>query len=57
VTDKQRSSRLIFNATLWAAASWLFFCVAHSLRIDSDMRLVRVLKNSQLTSGERPAIS
>ena len=28
VTDEQRSSRAIFNATLRAAASWLFFCVA-----------------------------
>ena len=25
VTDEQRSSRPIFNATLWAAAGWLFF--------------------------------
>ncbi len=30
VTDEQRSSRLIFNATLWAAAGWLFFRVARS---------------------------
>jgi hypothetical protein len=30
VTDEQRSSRPIFNATAWAAASWLFFCVARS---------------------------
>src|SRR6266403_3247836 len=30
VTDEQRSSRPIFNATLRAAASWLFFRVAHS---------------------------
>ena len=28
VTDKQRSRRPIFNATLRAAASWLFFRVA-----------------------------
>jgi hypothetical protein len=28
VTDEQRSSRPIFNATLRAAASWLFFRVA-----------------------------
>src|ERR1700751_3496178 len=33
VTDEQRSRRPIFIATLWAAASWLFFCVARSLRI------------------------
>jgi hypothetical protein len=36
VTDEQRSRRPIFNAILRAVASWLFFRVAHSLRIDSD---------------------
>ena len=30
VTDEQRSRRPIFNATLWAAAGWLFFGVARS---------------------------
>ena len=30
VTDEQRSSRPIFNATLRVAASWLFFRVARS---------------------------
>jgi len=30
VTDDQRSSRPIFNSTLWAAAGWLFFRVARS---------------------------
>src|SRR6201987_4793677 len=35
VTDEQRSRRPIFIATLWAVASWLFFRVARSLRIDS----------------------
>jgi hypothetical protein len=30
VTDEQRSSRPIFNATPWAGAGWLFFCVARS---------------------------
>jgi hypothetical protein len=34
-TDEQRSRRPIFIATLWAVASWLFFRVARSLRIDS----------------------
>jgi len=33
VTDDQRSSRPIFNATLWAAAGWLFFRVARSTAI------------------------
>ena len=48
VTDEQRRRRPIFIATLRAVASWLFFCVAHFLRIDSDMLVVRALKNSQL---------
>ncbi|MGA8477371.1 MAG: hypothetical protein WB696_05380, partial [Chthoniobacterales bacterium] len=34
VTDEQRRRRPIFNATLRAAAGWLFFRVARSLRID-----------------------
>src|ERR1700676_1702615 len=33
VTDEQRGRRPIFNATLRAAASWLFFCVARSTRM------------------------
>ena len=33
VTDEQRSRRPIFNATLRAGASWLFFCVARSTRM------------------------
>jgi hypothetical protein len=37
VTDEQRSRRPIFKATLWAAASWLFFRVARSARINPDM--------------------
>ena len=57
VTDEQRSRRPVFNATLRAAASWLFFRVARSLRIDLDMLVARALKNSQLTRGERHAIS
>ena len=55
VTDEQRSRRPIFIATLWAAASWLFFRVARSLRTDSDMLVARALKNSQLTCGHMPA--
>jgi hypothetical protein len=43
-------------ATLWAAASWLFFRVTRSLRIDSDMLVARALKNSQLTCGETQGI-
>jgi hypothetical protein len=57
VTDEQRSRRPIFIAILRAAASWPFFRVARSLRIDSDMLVARALKNSQLTCGERDAIS
>jgi hypothetical protein len=56
VTDEQRGRRPIFIATLRAVASWLFFCVARSLRIDSDMLVARALKNSQLTGGESHAI-
>jgi hypothetical protein len=41
----------------WAAARWLFFGVARSLRIDSDMIVARTLKNSQPTCAERRAIS
>jgi hypothetical protein len=48
VTDEQRSRRPIFIATLRAVASWLFFRVARSLRINSDMLVARALKNSQL---------
>jgi hypothetical protein len=56
-------SRPIFIATLRAAASSLFFCVARSLRINLHMLVVTAgpartaLKNSQLTCGERHAIS
>jgi hypothetical protein len=55
VTDEQRSRR--------AAASWPFFRLARSLRINSGMLVVAAspartaLKNSQLTCGERRAIS
>ena len=55
VTDEQRSCRPIFIATLWATASWLFFRVARSSRIDLDMLVTRALKNNQLTCGERHA--
>src|SRR5258707_9804784 len=39
VTDEQRSRRPVFNATLRAAASWLFFRVARSTRMNPDMAL------------------
>ena len=55
VTDEQHSRRPIFIATLPAAASWLFFRVARSSRIELDMIVARALKNSQLTCGERYA--
>jgi hypothetical protein len=48
VTDEQRSRRPIFNATQRAAAGWLFFRVARSLRINLDMLVARAFKNSQL---------
>ena len=37
VTDEQRSRRPIFDATLRAAAGWLFFRVARSTRMNPDM--------------------
>ena len=37
VTDEQRGRRPIFNATLRAAAGWLFFRVARSTRMNPDM--------------------
>jgi hypothetical protein len=52
VTDEQRGRRPIFIATLRAVFSRPFFRVAHSSRIDSDMLVVRALKNSLLTDGE-----
>jgi len=57
VTEKQRSRRPIFIATLRAVAGWLFFRVTHSSRINADMLVARALKNSQLTCGESYAIS
>jgi hypothetical protein len=44
----------LFKPTLWAVASWLIFRVAHSLRIHSDMLVVRALKISQLTDSGTP---
>ena len=52
LTDEQRSRRPIFNATLRAAASWLFFRVARSARMDQIWHFARALKNSQLTCGD-----
>jgi hypothetical protein len=57
VIDEQCSRRPIFIATLRAAAGWLFFRVAHSLRINLDTLVARALKNNQLTSGESHVIS
>ena len=51
VTNEQRRRRTLFKPTLWAVASWLIFCVAHSSRIDLDMLVVRALQISQLTDG------
>jgi hypothetical protein len=54
VTNEQGSRRPIFNATLRAAASWLFFL--RRGRIDPYEsrygRFARALKNSQLTCGD-----
>ena len=54
VTNEQRRRRTLLKPTLWAVASWLIFGVAPSLRIDSDMLVVRALKVSQLTDGGMP---
>ena len=54
VTNEQRRRRTLFKPTPWAVAGWLIFCVAHSLRIDLDMLVVRALKISQLTDGGMP---
>jgi len=54
VTNEQRRRRTLFKPTPWAVASWLIFHVAHSLRIDLDMLVVRALKVSQLTDGGMP---
>jgi len=51
VTNEQRRRRTLSKPTLWAVASWLIFGVAHSLRIISDMLVVRALKISRLTDG------
>jgi hypothetical protein len=48
VTDEQRGRRPIFIANLRAVVSRLFFRVARSLRINSDMLVARGLKNSLL---------
>ena len=54
VTNEQRRRPTLFKPTPWAVVSWLIFRVAHSLRIDSDMLVVRALKISQLTDGGMP---
>jgi hypothetical protein len=54
VTNEQRRRRTLFKPTLRAVASWLIFRVAHSLRIDLDMLVVRALKINQLTDGGMP---
>ena len=38
----------------WAVAIWPIFRVAHSLRINSDMLVVRALKIGQMTDGGMP---
>src|ERR1700730_15007550 len=54
--DEQRGRRPIFIATLRATASWLFFCVARSSRMNLHMLVAPALKNNQLTSGGSHAI-
>ena len=54
VTDEQRGRRPIFNATLRAAASWLFFRVARFSRTDLGMIVARALKIGQIADGGMP---
>jgi hypothetical protein len=53
-TNEQRRRRTLFKPTLWAMTSWLIFRVAHFLRIDLDMLVVRALKINQLADGGLP---
>jgi hypothetical protein len=50
VTDPAAAGQppALFRRTPPGVASWLFFCVAHSSCINSDMLVVRALKDSQL---------
>jgi len=43
-----------FQADPWAVAIWPIFRVAHSLRINLDMLVVRALKIGQMTDGGMP---
>src|SRR5260370_10347864 len=52
VTDEQRGRRPIFNATLRAAAGWLFFRVARSARM--DLNIAASLATSNASFGRRP---
>src|ERR1700732_1809724 len=51
VTDEQRGRRPIFNATLRAAAGWLFFRVARSTR----MSQIWALRSRLEKTANRPA--
>jgi hypothetical protein len=50
VTDEQRGRQPIFNATLRAAASWLFFRVARSIR---PAPFLRRLRNSHTNKRQK----
>jgi hypothetical protein len=56
--DTQRTNndadRPFSSQPFGAVASWLIFRVAHSLRIDFDMLVIRALKINQLTDGGMP---
>jgi hypothetical protein len=52
VTDEQRGRRPIFNATLRAEASWLFFRVARSTRM-TQIWALRSRLEKQLTDLRR----
>jgi hypothetical protein len=54
IRNERRRRRTLFKPTLRAVVIWLIFRVAHSLRIHSDMLVVRALKISQMSDGGMP---
>ena len=51
MTDEQRSSRPIFNATLWAAASWLFFFRRDGSTVMIQIAALRSTFSLQIADG------
>jgi hypothetical protein len=60
VPDEQRGRRPIFNATLWAAAGWLFFrvvgkCLWINMRLAAPFHLSETERYRSMP-GESPAL-